>query len=263
MNVCDRMRSLRISKNMTQKEVANNIGVSEISVRCWENGTKNPSMSAIISLASLFDVSTDFILGVNNENDSALLMTKQESMLLSNYRMLDAHGRKVVDTVCVLEKSRIETMSDIKPNVHQIKKKSPSRYIPRYTTPSAAGTSVPLDGDDFEMILVDDSIPYDADFAVGIQGNSMYPYIHDGDTVYVKKDCELSIGDVGIFCVDGAMYCKQYYIDQDGNLTLVSANPRLKHTNVYISADSSSDVRCYGKVLLGVKVEIPDYIIYD
>lgn len=91
---------------------------------------------------------------------------------------------------------------------------------------SAAGYSVPLDGDDFKMILVDENVPSDADSAVDIQGNSMYPYIQDGDTVYVKKDCELSIGDVGIFCVDGAMYCKQYYINEESNLTLVSGNPQ-------------------------------------
>mgnify|MGYP000706428936 CR=1 FL=1 len=75
------------------------------------------------------------------------------------------------------------------------------------------------------MILVDSSVPEEADYAVYIQGNSMYPYIHDGDMVYVKKDAELSVGDVGIFCVDGAMYCKQYYLDDNNNLVLVSANP--------------------------------------
>lgn len=113
------------------------------------------------------------------------------------------------------------------------------------------------------MILVDNTVPSEADFAVGIQGNSMYPYINDGDTVYVKKDTDLSIGDVGIFCVDGAMYCKQYYIDEERNLTLLSANPRFKHTNVYVSAESGSYVKCYGKVLLGRRIDLPDYIYED
>lgn len=141
--------------------------------------------------------------------------------------------------------------------------KSSARYIPRYTTPSAARMSIPLDGDDFEMILVDDKVPAAADFAVSIQGDSMYPYIHDGDTVYVKKNAELSIGDVGIFCVDGAMYCKQYYLDENRNLILLSANPRLKHTNVFVDAEGGSDVRCYGKVLLDCRVELPNYIYED
>ena len=88
----------------------------------------------------------------------------------------------------------------------------------------------------------------------------MAPYIHDGDMVYVEKDVELAIGDVGIFCVDGAMYCKQYYLDEDNNLILVSANPELRHTNVFVAADSGRFVRACGKVLLDTKLDLPDYL---
>ena len=262
MELGERIKALRIEKQLTQKKLGKYLGVSEVSVRCWENGTKSPSMNAIILLANLFNVTTDYLLGVAvDENKDNHLLSQQETALLSNYRILDKYGRKVVDAICILEKTRVE--SEITKQGHrmsmQTSEKSPNRYIPRYTTPSAAGYSAPLSGNDFEMILADNSVPYDADFAVRIQGNSMHPYIHDGDTVYVKKDCELSIGDVGIFCVDGAMYCKQYYIDKERNLTLVSANPRLSHTNVFVGSDSGSDVRCCGKVLLEQKIPLPDY----
>lgn len=88
----------------------------------------------------------------------------------------------------------------------------------------------------------------------------MYPYIKDGDMVYVQKDAELSIGDVGIWCVDGAMYCKQYYLDEERNLLLVSANPKLKNTNVFVPADGNNTVKFCGKVLLGRKINLPDYL---
>lgn len=261
MEVHDRIKGLRIHRAMTQKDFSNALGVSVVSIQNWENGNKKPSMSAIVSIAKFFGVTTDYLLGIapNKEADFSLL-SQTEQKLLSDYRSLDKYGKNAVIAICAVEKNRMvsekrqENIVDI-----TIKESAPSRYIPRYTTPSAAGSSVPLDGDDFEMILVDDSVPYNADFAVGIQGNSMLPYIHDGDTVYVKRDCELNIGDVGIFCVDGAMYCKQYFIDKERNLTLVSANPRLKHTNVYVGADSGASVQCYGKVLLGFRVQLPDY----
>lgn len=263
MELCERIQSLRVKNNMTQKDLSESINVSVVSIGGWENGTRKPSAEAIIALSKIFNVTTDYLLGVviQPEKD-ALLLSQSEKALLSNYRLLDKHGRKAVDTICIIEKSRVESegiASTKRSNIIPISKSS-SRYIPRYTTPSAAGSSVPLDGDDFEMILVDDSIPSDADFAVGIQGNSMYPYIHDGDTVYVKKGSELSVGDVGIFCVDGAMYCKQYYLDGENNLILLSANPRLKHTNVFVGVDSGTDVRCYGKVLLDCHIDLPDYI---
>ena len=266
MKFNERLRALRIKNSLTQKDLSTLVGVSIVSVGSWESGTKKPSSEAIISLAKSFNVSTDYLLGVSVEADKdEQLLSQSEKTLLSNYRLLDNHGRKVVDTVCVLEKSRIESLHEPSVNRDNIVPvtRKPTRYIPRYSTPAAAGLSVPLDGDDFEMIPVNDSIPGDADFAVGIQGNSMYPYIHDGDTVYIKKASELAVGDVGIFSVDGAMYCKQYYLDESGNLMLLSANPRLKHTNVYVNVESGTDVRCYGKVLLGFKVDLPDYIYED
>lgn len=114
MDVCERMRLLRISKALTRKEVAKKIGVSEQSVKCWENGTKHPSMAALIALASIFGVSTDFILGIDTKKEKELLMTKQESKLLTNYRKLDTYGRRLVDTVCAMEESRVEETKAIR-----------------------------------------------------------------------------------------------------------------------------------------------------
>ena len=154
---------------------------------------------------------------------------------------------------------RIEAERKSSSNVVELPTPS-ERFIPHYTSPSAAGFNVPLDGADFEMMLVNNSVPDEADYAVDIQGDSMYPYINDGDMVYVKKDAELQIGDVGIFCVDGAMYCKQYYVDDNDNLILVSANPKRRNFNVFVAADSGSSVRACGKVLLGKRIELPDYL---
>jgi phage repressor protein C with HTH and peptisase S24 domain/DNA-binding XRE family transcriptional regulator len=258
MKFYDRLKALRISSSMTQKELSKKIGVSVVTVRNWESGNKSPSMSAIISLAKTFRVSTDYMLGVTPdiETDNALLNLSEKSLIL-NYRVLDNYGRKVVETLCRLEKQRVTDNSIVTLSESQ----RPCRYIPKYLMPSAAGFSAPLDGEEFEMMLVDGNVPYDADFAVSIQGDSMFPLIRNGDIVYVKKTSELKNGEVGIFSVDGAAYCKQYYIDNNGNLTLVSANPHYKSTNVFISADSNSEVRCYGKVLLKTKTSLPNYFV--
>lgn len=262
MKLNERIYLLRTKCNLTQKELGKMINVSVVSIGGWENGTRKPSAEAIISLATAFGVTTDYLLGVAIEPErDSLLLNQREKALLYNYRDLDKFGKKAVDTLCAIEKSRMSLDNTSHNNIANIAltKTNSERYIPKYTTPSAAGISVPLDGDDFEMILVDNTVPVDADFAVCIQGNSMYPYIHDGDTVYVKKDTELSVGDVGIFSVDGAMYCKQYYLDSNNNLMLLSANPQFEHTNIYINAESSTNVKCYGRVLLGFKIDLPEY----
>lgn len=253
MQFHERLKYLRVCNDMTQKELSERLDISTVSIRNWETGTKSPSMSAIVSLAKIFRVSTDFLLGVtvDLEKDGALL-DGNERTLVCDYRMLDKHGQKAVSAICAIEKARVKESATFSRSSH--------RYIPKYITPAAAGLSAPLDESECEMILVDESVPYNADFAVRIHGDSMYPYIQNGDIVYVKKDCELSVGDIGIFCVDGSMYCKQYYIDSSNNLVLISANPDLRNTNVYINSENQSSVVCYGKVLLDQKVNLPNYV---
>ena len=62
-----------------------------------------------------------------------------------------------------------------------------SRVIPLYRTPAAAGYAAPVFGEDFDYLAISDEIPQAAEFAVRIQGDSMVPYIADGDVVYVNR----------------------------------------------------------------------------
>ena len=247
MDFGQRLKSLRVERNLTQQNLGDAVGVSTVTIRAWERNTKKPAMDALLSLGRVLNISMDTLLDfhLNNAPNYTLVLTSSERKLLSSYQSLDNYGQKAVDAICALEKERVDAMKKprVIPKIIDLQQVKSERYIPRYTTPSAAGSSVPLDGVDFEMILVDSSVPEEADYAVDIQGNSMYPYIHDGDMVYVEKDAELTIGDVGIFCVDGAMYCKQYYLDDNNNLVLVSANPELRHTNIFVSADSGRSVK--------------------
>lgn len=270
MDFGQRLKNLRLSRQLTQKELAEKTNVSVVTIRNWEHDIKKPNMDAILCIAQTLQVSLDTLLDFSIEArpHRTVILSPSEKTLLKYYRKLDEHGQKTVDTICNLEFERVEAMQHTQKaskviELHPSPAAESERFIPRYTTPAAAGFSVPLDGTDFEMMLVDSSVPYQADYAVDIQGNSMYPYIKDGDMVYVQKDAELSIGDVGIWCVDGAMYCKQYYLDEEKNLILVSANPELQDTNVFVSADSETSVKLCGKVLLGHRIELPDYLFEE
>lgn len=253
MGINDKIKFLRQEADFTKEDLSKRLGVSTMTVRNWEAGVKTPSTTSIIDLADLFGVSTDYILGVaSTPEPSGLNLNRTEITLITNYRELDDHGKRLVNEVCNIERDRISSQRLLKNTLPVRKNTIPlsERYIPLYTNPSAAGFSAPLDGDDFEMILVNDNVPANADFAVKIQGDSMHPLLSDGETVYVSRKNQLSNGDIGIFSVDGSMYCKQYYRDSLGNLTLRSANPELQSANLHINADSNLEVKCYGKVLL-------------
>ena len=92
-------------------------------------------------------------------------------------------------------------------------------------------------------------LPRGAELAVRIQGDSMEPHIHDGGVVYVNHD-PLQNGDVGIFCVDGEMVCKQYYRDPLGMVYLFSLNRRRADADVLLPPSSGRSLTCFGRCML-------------
>ena len=82
-----------------------------------------------------------------------------------------------------------------------------------------------------------------------IQGDSMSPVIEDGSVVYVNHD-PVQSGDVGIFCVDGDMLCKQYYRDGFGMVYLFSLNRKRADMDVVFHRGSGRSLTCFGRVML-------------
>ena len=58
-----RLRELRASKRVTQKQVAKGIGLSERVYQSYELDEKEPTLRNINKLADYFEVSTDYLLG--------------------------------------------------------------------------------------------------------------------------------------------------------------------------------------------------------
>lgn len=65
--IADKIKSLRATKDMSQTELANRLGITRSSVNAWEMGISVPSTMYIVELAHLFGVSSDYILGINHE----------------------------------------------------------------------------------------------------------------------------------------------------------------------------------------------------
>lgn len=64
--VANRIKDLREQKNMTQAELAKQLGITRSSVNAWEMGISVPSIQYIVELSSLFKVSADYLLGIDN-----------------------------------------------------------------------------------------------------------------------------------------------------------------------------------------------------
>ncbi len=120
----------------------------------------------------------------------------------------------------------------------------PKRSYPLHNLPVSAGTGQFLDSSDFELVEVDDDVPYNTNFGVRVAGDSMEPEYHDGDIVWVQQCLELVSGEVGIFLHDGQAYLKVFYKDKKG-VSLVSLNDA--YAPIRIGEDDA--FRVFGKVV--------------
>ena len=59
-----RLKLLRINAHLTQLQVAQRIGVSKAMISSYELSSRFPSYEILVKLASLFHVSTDYLLGL-------------------------------------------------------------------------------------------------------------------------------------------------------------------------------------------------------
>ena len=73
------IKKLRKEHGFTQEELAERIGVTYQAVSKWENGYGIPDISLIVPLASVFDVSTDVLFGIDRttEREEALRILSQ------------------------------------------------------------------------------------------------------------------------------------------------------------------------------------------
>ena len=58
-----RLKELRISKNLSQDQLAKRTGLTQTSINHWENGKCQPNANAIVALARFFEVTSDYLLG--------------------------------------------------------------------------------------------------------------------------------------------------------------------------------------------------------
>ncbi len=61
-----RIKELRKEKGLTQKQLAQLVNKSETGLASWEQGLSEPSVNDIRLLCQIFDVSADYLLGLED-----------------------------------------------------------------------------------------------------------------------------------------------------------------------------------------------------
>ena len=74
-SMADRLILLRNKYNLSQTDVAHQIGVTPALISAYEKLERKPSIDKLVALADIIHVSTDYILGRTFKDDSAAVLS--------------------------------------------------------------------------------------------------------------------------------------------------------------------------------------------
>ena len=208
------LRELRKIKGVTQKDVADTIGVSQVAYSYYELGKREPPFETLTALADYFGVSVDVLLGRSN--------TEQSS---------SAQWPRTITPA----------------------KKPVGRNYKRFPVYAFLACGSPEDMTDYiiDEIYLDDSVWEGRDVMVArTQGDSMAPSIKSGDQVVIdRSDIEPFNGKIYAVQVNGdTATLKQVNVSADG-IDLVPMNPA--YQTIHYTADQcvSMPVRILGRLI--------------
>ena len=101
-----RIRELRISRKLSQQELADNLKVSKSSINMYERGEREPGLDLLEAIADFFNVDLDYLMGKSDNPQKHLItstndikLTADEEKLLKTYRGFNDEGKeKLLDT---------------------------------------------------------------------------------------------------------------------------------------------------------------------
>ena len=235
MSFASRLRKAREERGLTQQAVADLLGISKSTYSGYETGKREPDVFKIKALSEVLSISADVLIGSNVIPISQTL-SNEEHEHIKKYRVLDTHGKKVVDTALDLEYDRMT-------HIESREEKGHITYISLYDLAASAGTGEPL-GDTYyttKIQIPTEQVPEDAHCCLRVNGDSMEPAYKDGDIVFVQRQDEsVRVGEIGVFSLNGEGYIKRL-----GRQELESLNP----TYPPIPIREFDDLRCFGRVL--------------
>ena len=104
-----KLKELRKQKNITLEEFAKVINVSKATVNSYELHKTEPTLDTLVKIAKYFNVTTDYLLGIDNE----VVNNELDKELLSYTNQLnDLEKAKVIGYA----KSRVEQQKENKYN---------------------------------------------------------------------------------------------------------------------------------------------------
>jgi transcriptional regulator with XRE-family HTH domain len=84
----NKLKQLRINKGLTQEELGKKFNLGKSSISMYESGKNFPDLDMVKDFAEYFEVSTDYLIGVESLNKSDMYEIEQLRQILINNGIL-------------------------------------------------------------------------------------------------------------------------------------------------------------------------------
>ena len=206
----EKLKTRRKELKLTQKDIADRLGISYQAYSAWERGVKKPSKDKVKHLEQILDVPIGYFT---------------EPEIVQLYNALSDEGK-----VQALGYVRNLVQKEQCKNVVSISEKLYEYHV--YEKMSAGIGSSIYNDKDYDTVYFDKELAHD--FASWVSGDSMEPKYRNGSVALIRETGFDYDGAVYAVVCNSQTYIKRVYREEHG-LKLVSINP--KYTDIFLSYD--------------------------
>lgn len=219
------LKKFRKEKGVTQKVVAEYLGVAPTTYTQYETEKRGMSADILSKLADYFGVTIDDILGRSEEEEQPASLTNFDPASIPvKYPKSSTYPAPRLEK----ETALIPILGSVRAGYDNFAEQNIEGYI---------------------RINEDIKALHPDAFTLRVTGDSMEPEMSHGDYVICLPDAEIRNGDVVIVCINGEIgTVKRIRFDKDG-LTLIPRNTQYKQIHYTAEEVETLPVTIQGKVI--------------
>ena len=114
MEIGIRIKELRIENKLTQKELADKLGLTPKMISFYESGQRVPPIDIVEKLTNIFSKSSDYLIGISSDESSEIFISPKDqhildlfhqdpervTELLSSFSKLSARNKTIILGKC-------------------------------------------------------------------------------------------------------------------------------------------------------------------
>ena len=216
----EKLKARRKELKLTQKEIAEQLGISFQAYSAWERGVKEPSKEKVAQLENILKVAKGYFTQIE---------------IVRLYHSLSKQGQEKV----VLYARNLSQEEQ----AYKVTAMPERLYEYRVYERMSAGIGASVyDDQNFDTVYFNEELAHD--FASWVSGDSMEPKYQNGSVALIRETGFDYDGAVYAVVCNNQTYIKRVYREENG-LRLVSINPKYK--DIFISYEE--DPRIVGIIV--------------